>query len=297
MKNICTLLFLIQCSFCYSQKIIIKESKDTVLLQKEHKLLNDKIGETFYYKTLKHQEGLSKEVLFMRGLKFYLEIDSVKYYIYDNQWKLKEVETQKVEGDTLKERININPYLKDEFELEKTLYQISGQSKSIGLLEIKLKNNLPQDYFIELISNGDVVNFQKEQPLILSRENHLIILEIKIEQGVNHHMVKLKKSNGFETEIGINTIGYDILKEDFVDESKTELIKIKTMNRADDIYLEIEGNKKLLKIKKEGGEINLPVSKVVNVIHGNTLKEGEYILELINLETLHKQICKIKIED
>lgn len=296
MKLTTTIILLIQCIIGYSQEII-EEKNDTIFCIKQHHLINQNIGEIIYFKTLKSQLGLSKEALFIRGMSPYLQLDSIKYYNYDSNWQLYGTETLKGKEINLRNpNINTNPYTKEEFIIQKSIYQVKITPNSPNLINVEVKNNLPQDYFIEQIPNEHNGKFQAEKHLILSRKTKLIPLNIKVEKGASRHVFKLKNSNGFVAELEIDVIGYDMLKEDFVNKSEAESARGIIRKWKEDIYIEVEGNNKLLKVIKDDEELVIPVSKVVNRIKGTTLKEGEYSFELSNLKTSKKKYCKVIIE-
>ena len=284
-----------------------------------------------YWTKSQNMLGLSKDILFMRGIKMdekldYIErLDSLK--IIDRS---KNVEREEYFGDEIKtivyeyDSIGVSSYsmiIKD--KLGRSFY--FSDSKLKGVPYPKLKNEIKpiginRESFQEIgkvgeskelhvsIFNNDVkpieLNINVSQPSIVPKKSRIECLPDSIMQlqfslnflseDYNSQMLILSERDTLYM-IDIQAQSFDVGSENFCLHSELRGSQTLTINK-EILRISLHSNEKLLHIKNDGLVIHTqPVSKVVNEVNVSEFKNGDYILEIKDLGTGISRFCKINI--
>jgi len=144
----------------------------------------------------------------MSGIKPFYKLDSVIIYEYAPDWKLKKV-------NIIKEDHSFHQYSQDEIEVSKEFLHLEGKANSLQKIELKISNRTPQNYKFNFISNKEILKVPTSEKLLLNRSEMISNIEVKIEHGINEFELLIKNSNEESKQIKIETIGYDLMENDF----------------------------------------------------------------------------------
>jgi hypothetical protein len=280
----------------FSQEVveeIVRVENDTIYSVLNIYTENKKLCEKRYYRKLQSQRGMNKEDFFMRGIRAYNSLDSVKRYIYNQNWEL-ESEYMIQERDLIKEYKSFH-YSSEEFEIQESFLIVEGKANQIKSLQLFINNLTPQNYYIKFVSLSKKLIFQDEGILHLNRLGKDYNFNVELKSGVNQIELVIENSNKKSKSLKIKTIGFDLSHSDFVDQSKLPQFEEIELNGGKEIFIEIKGNDKLLTIKNKDMEVKFPVSKVHNKLDKNFLQKGSYVLELLNLQSEEIKLCKVKV--
>lgn len=271
---------------------IIEENGDTLTSVKKIFAPNDKICEIIYFRKSKKVLKMSKEDMFIRGIKPYYSLDSVKIFAYDENWKLKP--TQLLQDRDALAQFRSSTYPSKEFQLTENEIYFTGKTRSEREIHIGVQNLSPQDYYINIRKEGEVVPI-REDLLIENRSTKSLIYTFKFSSRVNDFDLIIENSNGKQQNLKIQTVGFDLIQSDFVKKEDLKKRKVIEFEQNKDIFIDVVGNYKLLTVKGKKFKVQIPTSKLVNKLEGN-LAAGKYILELQNLQTNEKRYCRVKIK-
>lgn len=271
---------------------IIEENGDTISSSEKIYSPNDVICEIRYFRTIKNEDKMSKEDMFMKGIKPFYSLDSIKIFTYNENWKLKS--TRLLQDRKSIDKFHSSTYHNQEFQLTENEIYFTGRTQSEREIHIGIQNLTAQDYHINIRKEGEVVPI-REDMLIENRSTKSLIYIFKFSSGLKDIDLIIENSNGKQKNLMIQTVGYDLIKSDFVEKENLRKRKVIKFEENKDIFIEVVGNYKLLTVKSKKFEKQLPTSKLVNELEGN-LKRGKYTLELQNLQTSEKRYCRIKIK-
>jgi hypothetical protein len=272
---------------------IIQEKNDTISSEEKIYSENNKICEIRYFRTLKQDTKLSKEDLFMRGIKPFSVTDSIRVYAYDEDWKVKEI--QLLQDRKSIEKYGTFSYSPKEFQLTETDIYVTGKAKEDRRIHISVQNLTAQDYFVEISEEGKKASISKAV-LVESRSFKSLDFDIKFASGFKALYLTVENSNNKTKDLKVQTIGYDLNQSDFVAEEDLRKRRAIELKIDKDVFIEIVGNNKLVTFRNKKIEINLPTSKLLNKLDGGLLPKGKYIAELQNLGTAEKRYCRIRIK-
>jgi len=296
MQYLLTFLLCFQIVFTTAQVEIIdifQEKGDTIFSEKRIETENGKISEIRYTRSIEYEGKYWKEDLSIRGLKPFGCTDSIRLYEYDADWKI-------LATKVLRERKSIAEYRpvsysSEEFQLTENTIYITGRTNEEKKVIIGLQNLTAQDFFIEIRRKGESVLIQ-EPFLVKNRSTKTIKYDVKFSAGSKEIFLNLKNSNGKTRDLKIQMIGYDLTPSNFVSKKDLKKRKTITLKAGKDIFMDVSGNTKLLTIKNRKRELNIPTSKILTRLEGDSLAKGKYIFELQNLGTNEKRYCRVKIE-
>lgn len=294
MKLIITIILLFQftasCFLQLSEETILRTEDNIIYAVVDVKLNDNTICEKQYIKKIADLSKMSMEDLYQEGVLIWNSIDSVQYFEYDNLWKLKNV-------DVLKEVTKLGSYpysLEEQFMLNPHFIQVQGVKDTKANICLGLNNQLPQDYSINISSQSENIMLEHENKSIKHRSVNEIEIQVLIDSGIHQHKINIENSNGFSSVLLIEAIGFDIMHNQFLDESEMKNSKALQIDHSKDIYIEINDNFKLLSIIHKGFETKIPVSMMVNKLDKFTLQKGKSILKIHNLEEGTIRYLKIK---
>jgi len=293
-KNIIYLIFLCPI-FVFCQK---NNSKlDTIFYEDVEYYKNGKIKLLSYKYRIPFLDGsnnkqYTKEDLFIRGLGSGVtnRVDSFRIYKYDNNWDL--IEEKVVIGNQISKEVTFD---KDEYNLLEKLVSVQGKVGSIKTIDLK-----PDEYDLFTIENDnegiliEQIGDSVKSVEVFPRFN----LSIPVASGINTYDIYVEGEINPKTKMKMEVIGFDIANSDFR-ETKTQAIENALIfkSRAE-VYIEKQDNEHLLEVRKKGLEKSIMVttSKVVNTLNLKSLEKGEYLLELINLNTGRRRYCKMIVK-
>lgn len=290
------ILFFLSLSFYslfaqHKDEIIISENGDTIKYKTISNHQNGKIAHIQYLSQHKELKSLSKEEMFMRGIYFnkgkhFTRVDKIETYLYNQNWELEEIKTSKDDEDI--PFINLN---KSDLIIENKFLHLEGQSNETIEFNLELKNNTTQHRILKIKNlNKDLIVPQeiKLTPL----ENKTILINHKIQKGFKNFNIEILEKGVLKNDISIEIIGYDLIDSDFKAEQQLErIIPLK----GKEIFIQIDGNEKLLKIHSQEKTYNVPIGTKVKTIDTSTLAKGFYLIEVIDLKDNSSKYCKIQL--
>ncbi|MGB1217234.1 MAG: hypothetical protein ACPG5P_05135, partial [Saprospiraceae bacterium] len=185
--------------------------------------------------------------------------------------------------------------IQEEFNV-KSFLRIEAKSNTTLQKEIEVVNYLPQNSFLTILNKNKNIQTKGNKIELKSRKKNNLNLNVEIKSGVNNYKLILENFNNKKRRLNIETIGWDILASEFINESELKKSNCIAFNKGENIYIQSVENSKLLKIKRRKKIIEIPFSKAINKINTDSLKKGKYILEIINLGKNTSKFCKIKIK-
>ena len=267
-----------------TEQEIIKIENDTIYFI-EHWYNDDgMLLEKRYCRSLESQKDFDDEDLYMRSMRRFYELDSIRVFVYDENWNLEK-------SYSIKNRAEDMPYSSEQISIEQDFIRIEGMANTEKMVNLVFKNTTAQDYTLDLYSKSKNVDLPTPSQLFINRSKKNYPITIKLGHGIDNVEIIASNSNGFKKTVRLEIIGYDIADKDFVKEpSETVLTEIET---KDEIFIEIKGDEKLLLINSGKDRQQAPVSRLINKVSKEHFKEGINSLELINLTTGEKRHCRI----
>jgi hypothetical protein len=261
---------------------------DTIHAKAVVETLGGKLAEERFYRTLKSQENIPRQIFIDNGERPFYQLDSILFYSYAVDGSLKNI-------DTIYNSVSQYQYTQDDLSLKINSYFLEGRVHSKHTLEIGVRNGTPQDYTITFNSDEDPITYQKENTLLLNRATKYLPIAVTFVRGRNEYYVEVKNSKGYSKFISIETVGYDLLDDDFTPYANKSRTKKMKLGKSPDLYLEVKGNYKLLTIVNKNGERKFPVSQLINPISKEYFTKGKNVLQLQNLSTGAIKVAAIKI--
>jgi hypothetical protein len=291
MRNLLSIILLFFAVTLHAQVVGIEVQRmvnDTIHAKAVVETLGGKLAEERFYRTLKSQENIPRQIFIDNGERPFYQLDSILFYSYAVDGSLKNI-------DTIYNSVSQYQYTQDDLSLKINSYFLEGRVHSKHTLEIGVHNGTPQDYTITFNSDEDPITYQKENTLLLNRATKYLPIEVTFVRGRNEYYVEVKNSNGYSKFISIETVGYDLLDDDFTPYANKSRTKKMKLGKSPDLYLEVKGNYKLLTIVNKNGERKFPVSQLINPISKEYFTKGKNVLQLQNLSTGAIKVAAIKI--
>jgi hypothetical protein len=291
MRNLLSIILLFFAVTLHAQVVGIEVQRmvnDTIHAKAVVETLGGKLAEERFYRTLKSQENIPKQIFIDNGERPFYQLDSILFYSYAVDGSLKNI-------DTIYNSVSQYQYTQDDLSLKINSYFLEGRVHSKHTLEIGVHNGTPQDYTITFNCDEDPITYQKENTLLLNRATKYLPIEVTFVRGRNEYYVEVKNSNGYSKFISIETVGYDLLDDDFTPYPNKSRTKKMKLGKSPDLYLEVKGNYKLLTIVNKNGERKFPVSQLINPISKEYFTKGKNVLQLQNLSTGAIKVAAIKI--
>lgn len=270
---------------------IIKTIDDTLFKKKTIRTLNDVVQAIHYYKDSSKAEGLTKEDLFILGDRrpFY-QFDSTRVFTYDKNWNL-----IKSELFIETEPVKTIPYKLEEFEVLDSPEFITGETFSKKTVSVQIRSCSARNLELNVSLIGGAVE-QKRVETLKSKEIKTIDFEVELLSGEQDFYLVFENPGIHKEKLKLSGVGYDVTDSDFVGKDELAILPKYTFSKVDEINIEIIGNQKLLYLCTQNERKAISVSGLLNTLELNSLKEGIYTLELVNLGTRGKSYCKIEIE-
>lgn len=291
MRNLLSIILLFFAVTLHAQVVGIEVQRmvnDTIHAKAVVETLGGKLAEERFYRTLKSQENIPRQIFIDNGERPFYQLDSILFYSYAVDGSLKNI-------DTIYNSVSQYQYTQDDLSLKINSYFLEGRVHSKHTLEIGVHNGTPQDYTITFNSDEDPITYQKENTLLLNRATKYLPIAVTFVRGRNEYYVEVKNSNGYSKFISIETVGYDLLDDDFTPYANKSRTKKMKLGKSPDLYLEVKGNYKLLTIVNKNGERKFPVSQLINPISKEYFTKGKNVLQLQNLSTGAIKVAAIKI--
>jgi len=291
MRNLLSIILLFFAVTLHAQVVGIEVQRmvnDTIHAKAVVETLGGKLAEERFYRTLKSQENIPRQIFIDNGERPFYQLDSILFYSYAVDGSLKNI-------DTIYNSVSQYQYTQDDISLKINSYFLEGRVHSKHTLEIGVRNGTPQDYTITFNSDEDPITYQKENTLLLNRATIELPIAVTFMRGRNEYYVEVKNSKGYSKFISIETVGYDLLDDDFTPYANKSRTKKMKLGKSPDLYLEVKGNYKLLTIVNKNGERKFPVSQLINPISKEYFTKGKNVLQLQNLSTGAIKVAAIKI--
>ena len=291
MRNLLSIILLFFAVTLHAQVVGIEVQRmvnDTIHAKAVIETLGGKLAEERFYRTLKSQENIPRQIFIDNGERPFYQLDSILFYSYAVDGSLKNI-------DTIYNSVSQYQYTQDDLSLKINSYFLEGRVHSKHTLEIGVRNGTPQDYTITFNSDEDPITYQKENTLLLNRATKYLPIAVTFVRGRNEYYVEVKNSKGYSKFISIETVGYDLLDDDFTPYANKSRTKKMKLGKSPDLYLEVKGNYKLLTIVNKNGERKFPVSQLINPISKEYFTKGKNVLQLQNLSTGAIKVAAIKI--
>lgn len=211
-----------------------------------------------------------------------IQFPSIKHleYYYDESWNIEYVE------ETVMRR---KVYLLGDIGLDDVFYSLKGRIGTKKDVIVEMENRSTADQ--EIYFSDNIGEWTSDLIKLEALENRKIELLLDIDTIDILKTIYLFQGSNSVGAINIQILGYDLNLTDFVND-KSSALKFDFRNR-ETISLNLDGKEKLLNIYKDDQVIKESVPKIVNDIDLNQLKEGEYLLEIVNLGNGEKKYCKI----
>ena len=195
--------------------------------------------------------------------------------------------------------IAINCIQIKEFELSfKTIIgekfiQLKGKSNRITSLKIELENTISKIrvFNISVEIGNNIIN---KKIKLIPFQSTVFTTDILLDQGIHNSKIFIYENNELIEEIRLENIGYDILDNDFYS-NKNEAINNPIEINNELVFIDNNGNERLIQIKKENEIFNFTI-KNINSIDLSEFSNGSYILEIIDLGIGQKKYCRIQLE-
>ncbi|MDW7691003.1 hypothetical protein R9C00_20385 [Flammeovirgaceae bacterium SG7u.111] len=308
MKRLLFVCFLFPAISSFSQSIIFFNSptvKDTIKLTPDtlyyslSYYLQDEPGVLYkktYYKGLREGVTFKKQNIIETKVTSFIGLDSVREFIYDEQWEL--IGERLLSGKEVDSASSFSKleYAKADIVFGETVKLIEGKKGKKKTLKLLLSNDLPQNNYFQLLSKDSHLIVPDGRIFMEHRSELLVELEVSFESGFWEYELEMLAANGKSQKMNIEVIGYDLSKDDFVGVEELSSREEVVLSNGVDIFIETPNNEKLLKVRGNEKEENIPLTQVVNKLSKKrALQDGNYIFELVDLAKGSKSFCKVKL--
>jgi len=206
-------------------------------------------------------------------------------YAYDEKWRLTYIEKQSGHGTS---------YLyggKSGIEINKPYIRVEGKSGSIIRDSIVFINHAPHNKVIQLNGSRELV---LPTSLILHpKKAQNVEFGILAKPGDQETKLQIFVDDMLLTSIPTTILGYDLSDDDF--STNTDTAPLHYFEGRKYIYIKLEGGEKLVNFYSEEGGQAISIPRILNKIELQSLKNGQYTLEIIDLSTDERSYCQIKV--
>lgn len=265
-----------------TEEFVQQERGDTLFVETVHYDAKQRITRVHYFRKLKSQHDWKKEDIFMQGLDYFHETDSVRLVSYGADGNRTGART--VSGaewsNTQQPATTFSSRTEAVQGSSEKIFTaaFSGRSGTERTHRFPLGNGTAQDQFIRVRDTTAVLQFAKTEFLLASRSDAELEVTFPLLPGRHTHEFYLEQGAEISERVFVITTGYDLLDQDFgVSKAEVQTIEL-PFGRS--IFLEVLGREKVVQVDDNPG---ITIYEAVPEIPSTVLPLGEHWLTLRDL--------------